>query len=122
MMGRESSLQDSVLSYLNKLPGCMAENVSGNANQSGRPDITGCYHGQMFKLELKSPDDGNTTTLKQDIELRRWATAGCVVGVVYSMKALRKMFEWDWKVMRGYGRYNLRHSNGCVSWLLVPKR
>lgn len=121
-MGLETNFQDSVLKYLNSLPSCMAENVSGNANQSGRPDINGCYRGQMFKLELKTLDNENMASLKQDIELRRWARAGCVVGVVYTMKALKQFFEWDWGLLRGHGKYQLHHRNGCISWLLVPKR
>ena len=60
-MGLESSFQNSVLNYLNSIPRCKAENVSGNASQSGRPDINGCFHGRMFKLKAKA----RTETLVQ---------------------------------------------------------
>ena len=92
-MGREDSFQSTVLTYLNGLPGCKAENVSGNANQSGRPDVNGCYKGRAFKLELKSLDTGYKPSKKQELELRRWANAGCVVGVLYSMGVVRYLFE-----------------------------
>lgn len=120
-MGREGSFQSSALSYLNGLPGCKAENVSGNASQSGRPDITGCYQGRMFKLELKSPDHRNKPSKKQRIELRRWGRSGCVVGVIYSMKSLRRVFElMDWNQDYNQEYYNDEEPNGCCSWALIP--
>lgn len=96
-MGRESSFQSTVLEYLNSLPGCRAENVSGNASQSGRPDITGCYKGRMFKLELKVPEHNSTASRKQGLELRRWKNAGCVTGVIYTMEAIKHLFSQDWE-------------------------
>lgn len=118
-MGREGSLQSSALAYLNSLPGCKAENVSGNAKQSGRPDITGCFHGRMFKLELKSPDNRYQASKKQRLELQKWWGKGCVVGVIYSMKALKHVFRQDW-----YQEYNWEYhqteENGCESWVKCP--
>lgn len=120
-MGKETSFQSSVLEYLNSIPYCMAENVSGDASQSGRPDINGCYKGRMFKLELKQPDDGYEATLKQRTELRRWKNAGCVVGVIYSMKALRRLFEvdYDWRTPN---TVQIEEPNGCLSWYKIPNR
>lgn len=119
-MGRENSFQSTVLEYLNKIPGCMAENVSGDSSQSGRPDITGCYKGRAFKFELKQPDNKYEASLKQNIELRRWRNAGCVVGVIYSMKALKLLFEvdWDWGKPK---TARIQEANGCISWYEVPK-
>lgn len=119
-MGRESNFQNTVLEYLNSIPGCMAENVSGDSSQSGRPDIVGCYKGRAFKLELKQPDNKYRASLKQNIELRRWRNAGCVVGVIYSMKALKWLFEvdWDWREPK---EVQLPEERGCMSWYIVPK-
>ena len=36
-MPKESSFQSQALVYLNSINGCVAENVSGNSAQSGRP-------------------------------------------------------------------------------------
>lgn len=119
-MGREGSFQSSALRYLNSLPGCKAENVSGNASQSGRPDITGCYQGRMFKLELKSPDHRNKPSKKQSIELRKWWSAGCVVGVIYSMKSLRRVFEHNWDQDYNQEYHNYEEPNGCHSWAKIP--
>lgn len=117
-MGLESNFQSTALKFLNSLPGCKAENVSGNANQSGRPDINGCYHGRMFKIELKTPDNKNEATKKQQLELRRWVNAGCAVAVIYDMKTLREMFSISWNAA-----YNIEYTriiDGCRSWYCIP--
>ena len=119
-MGFESSFQSTVLKYLNSLPGCRAENVSGNANQSGRPDINGCYNGRMFKIELKTPDNKNQATKKQRIELRKWKNAGCAIAVIYDMKTLRDMFSINWDVP--YDIEYTRITDGCVSWYEIPRK
>lgn len=118
-MGRESSFQNTVLEYLNNIPGCIAENVSGDASQSGRPDINGCYKGRAFKLELKQPDNKYKASLKQNIELRRWRNAGCTVGVAYSMEFIRWLFEQDWEDQRFTGGMR-EEENNCLSWATVP--
>lgn len=119
-MGLESNFQSTVLKYLNSLPGCKAENVSGNANQSGRPDINGCYRGRMFKIELKTPDNKNEATKKQSLELRRWKNVGCAVAVIYNMAALRDMFSINWDV--SYDIEYTRVIDGCLSWYEIPRR
>lgn len=116
-MGKETSFQSSVLEYLNGLPGCMAENVSGDESQSGRPDINGCYNGRMFKLELKQPDNRYKASLKQNLELRRWYNVGCVVGVVYSMSFLKLLFSQSWTAVDSL---EMSESNQCRSWSKIP--
>lgn len=117
-MGLERSFQSSVLNYLNQLPGCKAENVSGNASQSGRPDINGCFQGRMFKLELKTPDHRYKASKKQTLELRRWKNAGCVVGVIYSMGMIYRLFSLDWEEYPGY--HEKVEDNNCLSWFDIP--
>lgn len=119
-MGFEGNFQSTVLKYLNSLPGCRAENVSGNANQSGRPDINGCYHGRMFKIELKTPDNKNEATKKQQLELRKWKNAGCAVAVLYDMKLLKEMFSQDWDTDKQLKGQQLK--DGCLSWYEIPRR
>lgn len=119
-MGLESYFQSAALKYLNSLPGCRAENVSGNANQSGRPDINGCFRGRMFKIELKTPDNKNEATKKQKLELRRWMNAGCAVAVIYDMKTIKDMFSVNWDVP--YQIEYTRVKDGCKSWYIIPMR
>lgn len=125
-MGRESAFQAQVLRYLNSLPDCKAENVSGNAMQSGRPDINGCYRGHAFKLELKVPDHKNTTSKKQDLELRKWAAVGCSVGVIYSMRALKDwvdlmdcMYANDIGNPRPRVKAKRQEGENCESWFWI---
>ena len=87
----EGSLQSSVLEYLNSLPHCIAENVSGNARQRGRADINGCYKGRCFKIELKSPDTGYKPTKQQKLYLKKWKIAGAMVGVCYSLEDVKEV-------------------------------
>lgn len=117
-MGRESNLQSTALEFLNCLPGCVAENVSGNSAQSGRPDINGCYKGRMFKIELKTPDNEYQASKKQKLTMRRWLRAGCVVATIYSMKSLRYMFSLDWESKEGDFVY--REANDCLSVMKFP--
>lgn len=117
-MGLETGFQDSVLRYLNSLPECVAENVSGNANQSGRPDINGCFCGRMFKLELKTPDNKYQASKKQQLNLRRWKRAGCVTGVVYSMETVQELFSLDWE--EAAGEFKFQEDNSCISWFHIP--
>ena len=89
----ETRIQTSVLNYLNSLPQCIAENVSGNAAQSGRADINACYKGRCLKIELKDPQTGYKPTKQQLLYLKRWAAAGAKTGVCYSLEEVKKLLE-----------------------------
>lgn len=94
-MPRESSIQESVLKYLNSLPECIAENVSGNSAQSGRADINGCIKGRSFRIELKIVDHGNIPTKKQLYNLLKWQMAGAIVMVAYTLEDVKNVFSQD---------------------------
>lgn len=96
----ESSIQSSILKYLNSLPDCIAENVSGNAEQSGRSDINACYKGICLKIELKDPKTGYKPTKQQLLYLKKWELAGAVVGVCYSKKDVKKLLEEADEILR----------------------
>jgi hypothetical protein len=49
---------------------------------AGRPDLSGCYHGRRFEIEVKRP--GGTLTDLQFMELVAWKQAGAICGVVTS--------------------------------------
>lgn len=92
---KETALQSKVLRYLNSIPGCIAENVSGNARQRGRADINGCYKGRCFKIELKSKDTGYQPTEQQKLYLKRWKAAGAIVGSCYSLEDVKEVLGID---------------------------
>ena len=89
----EGSLQSTVLKYLNSLPRCIAENVRGSADQSGRADVNMCYKGRCVKIELKDPSTGYKPTKQQLLYLKKWAAAGAKTGVCYSLKDVKKLLE-----------------------------
>ena len=120
-MGLEKNFQAEALRYLNGLPHCKAENVSGNAKQSGRPDINGCYRGRMFKIELKAPDNKNSARKKLSYDLQRWHRAGAAVGVIYSMETLKDMMAAMelYRGVKNHASYEVQELNGCTSWYTI---
>lgn len=120
----ENTFQSWALEYLNSIPGCRAENVSGSAQQSGRPDINGCYMGRAFKLELKVPDHKNTASLKQRLNLRKWASVGCAVGVLYSKGSLKVFMHYLLLAQLDYTKEwgaTIPEENDCESWFKIPQ-
>ena len=88
---KENPIQSKVIDYLNSVPNCIAENVSGNAAQSGRADISGCYKGRCFKIELKSADTGYQITKKQKWYLKKWKHAGAITGSCYNLEEVKEL-------------------------------
>ena len=87
-MATESTVQSNILDYINSLPYGRAENVSGNAQQSGRADINACIYGYTLKIEVKTEDTeygraGMST--KQRLYLEKWARAGAFSCVAYNV-------------------------------------
>lgn len=72
---KESSIQSKIIKWINAQPGCIAENVRGNAAQSGRADINACIQGRCMKIEVKRPDSNYDVTPKQKVYMRKWALA-----------------------------------------------
>jgi len=57
---------------------------------AGDPDLTGCYRGRHFELEVKAP--GGRLSRIQEVRLKEWHRAGAVVGVVHNTdEALAKL-------------------------------
>ena len=90
---RETGIQSKILKYLNSLPFCAAENVKGNASQSGRADISACYKGVCLKLEVKGGTEGYEATQQQRLYLKRWKLAGAKTAVVYSVEDVKKVLK-----------------------------
>lgn len=89
----ESTIQSNIINYLKRLPGCDAENVHGNAFQVGRPDINACYKGRLIRIEVKTPDHGNKPSEIQKENLRRWAKAGAICFVAYSLDEVKAVIS-----------------------------
>lgn len=91
-MAAETTIQENILDYINSLPQGRAENVSGNAKQSGRADINACVYGYTLKIEVKTADTAygrKGATTKQRLYLEKWAKAGAFSCVVYSVEDVK---------------------------------
>ncbi len=108
----ETSFQSRALKYLNEIPGCCAENVSGNAQQSGRADINGVYFGKSFRIELKVLDRGNKPTKKQFINLIKWFKSGSAICVAYTMTDIKQFI----KNMDSNAAWERTYKNKCKSF------
>jgi hypothetical protein len=84
-MALETSITNNILEYLNGLKGCVAEKVLGCASQKDRPDVNCFYQGQSYRIEVKSPEHGNMPTKGQILNLKKWAKAGAICIVVWSL-------------------------------------
>lgn len=117
-MPLESSITSSVIKYLNSLPGCRAEKLKGSSSASGRADINACYRGRCLRIEMKTPDNGNKASKKQNHNLDKWYKARAVVMVAYSKESVEKLI----KVLKAkqHGYFEIDEGNGCVSWAKIP--
>lgn len=114
-MALESCITKSVLTYLNSLPCCVAEKLAGSSQSSGKADINGCINGRSFRIEMKTPDNHNKSSLKQDINLRRWFNAGSLVMVSYSAGFVKHALELCLNTVYE-GDIEHVEENWCVSW------
>lgn len=116
-MPLEQAITNSILGYLNRLPLCKAEKIPGNALSSGRADIGGCIRGQAFRIEVKTPDNRNIATPKQELNLRRWRHAGAITSVTYSAAFIMSFFTAEGIDLPSNKRISKLEANGCWSWI-----
>lgn len=113
----ESSIVQGILDYLNSLPECIAEKTKGDSTSSGRADISGCYKGRALRIEVKTPDNKNVASKKQELDLKKWFSAGAIVCVAYSVSYVHRMIE-TYEERRGSGvneAFVEESENHCVS-------
>lgn len=118
----ETAIVNKIMKYLQALPGCCVEKRHGtNYGKAGQPDLSVCYLGRRFEIEVKVPRDnlkpgdaaaalrpvfleqiaammhketrrlGSMPTELQLERLREWENAGAVCCVVYSLEAVRAL-------------------------------
>lgn len=114
----ESSITHSIIAYI-KLLGGQAEKVKGDSSASGRPDINACYRGRCLRIEVKTPDNRNKTSKKQDINLKRWSRAGAVCMAVYSKNAVKYFITC--LNMGKTGSLLYTEKNSCTSYCIIPE-
>lgn len=117
-MAFESNITGSIISHLNRLPYGRAEKLKGSSSGSGKADINACYRGRSLRIEVKTADNRNKASDKQNHNLEKWRKAGAVVMVVYSKRAVEQFLAL---LDNGFtGKWVLREENGCESWVSIP--
>ena len=80
---RESTIVSAIMQALKYVPGLVVRKRWGTTMAvAGDPDLTGCYCGRHFELEVKAPD-GRLSRI-QEVRLKEWRQAGAMVAVVHS--------------------------------------
>ena len=74
----------AILKYLNSIPGCHCQKRKAGPGRKGEADITGCFRGRRVEIEVKVGD--NKPTPLQEKQLRKWAAAGALTGIVWSVE------------------------------------
>lgn len=87
----EKALQSKILKHLKATGAYIVKTVVSNRN--GVPDIIGCYEGQYFAIEVKTP--GNKATALQGYNLEKIKEAGGQTIVTSSFNEYIKFFEED---------------------------
>lgn len=81
---RESALVSAIVEALRSAPGLVVRKRHGTAwGFAGDPDLTGCYRGRHFELEVKTP--AGAITRLQEARLAEWSRAGAITAVVRSV-------------------------------------
>ena len=79
---RESTIVAAIIQALKRVPDLVVRKRWGSEMAAaGDPDLTGCYRGRHFELEVKAP--GGRLSRIQEVRLKEWHEAGAVVGVVH---------------------------------------
>ena len=115
----ETTITHNIMKYLNNIDETIAEKVKGEAGCSGRADINGCYYGRSFRIEVKTPDNGNKPSKKQLYNLWEWHRAKAIIMVTYSLHAVEKYFtqEYSWHD----GMFLIEEQNRCKSLIVFPQ-
>ena len=80
---RESTIVAAIMRALKSVPDLVVRKRWGSEMAAaGDPDLTGCYRGRHFELEVKAP--GGRLSRIQEVRLKEWHQAGALVGVVHS--------------------------------------
>ena len=87
----EKAIVNSIMRYLQSLPGCYAFKTHGSIYGSGQPDIVGCIKSRAFALEVKRP--GGRPTKLQVYMLEKWKAAGAITGIVHSVDEVKEVLN-----------------------------
>jgi len=80
---RESTIVAAIVRALKAVPELVVRKRWGSEMAAaGDPDLTGCYRGRHFELEVKA--HGGRLSRIQEVRLEEWRKAGAITGVVHN--------------------------------------
>lgn len=91
---RESTIVAAIIRALKPVSGLVVrKRWTGGMAAAGDPDLTGCYQGRHFEIEVKAP--GGRLTRLQQTRLTEWRAAGAITGVVHSVAEALALLNVD---------------------------
>lgn len=85
----ETKLVEKMIDRLKAEGGFWVKIHGGPMQQTGIPDIVGCYKGKFIGIEVKIP--GNKPSALQKVVLKELEEAGANCGVAYSIEEALKI-------------------------------
>ena len=85
----ETKLVEKIIDRLKAEGGFWVKIHGGPMQQTGIPDIVGCYKGKFIGIEVKIP--GNKPSSLQTVVLKELEEAGAKCGVAYSIEEALKI-------------------------------
>lgn len=85
----ETKLVEKIIDRLKAEGGFWVKIHGGPMQQTGIPDIVGCYKGKFIGIEVKIP--GNKPSALQKVVLKELEEAGANCGVAYSIEEALKI-------------------------------
>ena len=113
----ESAIVNSILKYLNSVPGCVADKVEGTAKKSGKPDINGCLNGKSIRIEVTTPDTDWQVTPQQMANLQKWSECGALCMVAYSLKFVKTIILPEGRIC--LNTLTMKERNRCLSEVVL---
>lgn len=92
---REPAITDKIVKALNGVEECRAKKKHSGKFGGGDPDVSGCFRGHAFFIEVKKLE-GELTLLQAD-QLEKWRKAGALtfVGIYDTSAKLFMLIELD---------------------------
>jgi len=85
----ETKLVEKIIDRMKAEGGFWVKIHGGPMQQTGIPDIVGCYKGKFIGIEVKIP--GNKPSALQTVVLKELEEAGAKCGVAYSVEEALKI-------------------------------
>jgi hypothetical protein len=96
----EKTITQNIIKKLRTIEGVRVLKRSTGWNRAGEPDVTGCYKGVRFELELKVP--GKKPTELQTKRLKEWRESGAVS---YWTDNVDDAMRWFYKYVKPLGDF-----------------